>query len=611
MKKYTKILFLTLATLTLTNHQIVASAHQQALKKAQEQYQNQLAQLGRDRVFTIMYDGDHGINQYNKKITYAQTANLVQDLVIPKMTLYFPTKTDFGQTFLVENLSMPISPKDTSKTVHLRQQAIKHLYNKPEVKQEIDQALEQVKQAQETVMKLMINREQVLEKIRIPDLSHWGMLEPVVKPWYSIDKYLRTNGWVNTAGLVATTGAAATFLSSAGINAYRGVQNLASTPDTPQEELSSLSGKLIWNGFGTISGLSYGTIFAKSIYNEYQRGIENRNLIHALHQIVIAAKKIEKLCKEHGIATQFKPSHITDKKGLAMIEGLLHPRYSETESSIVATPWVNTFITEIYEQDIYLAPFFALIAEIDAYNAIATRMVETQNQPNSFCFAQFLHNKKTTLQADGFWNIIIPNAVANSLNEDRSIIFTGANAGGKSTAMRSILQNIVLAQTFGIATGKSFALTPYDVIHSYLHIIDDPEKGLSRYASELQHANDIVHQAKTLAPDEKYFFIIDELFTGTGGKEGQTLAFEFINEDLAPYLEKTQFIFATHFDQLKEIESSNPQQFANYKINPPTLTPQGKLKYPFTISKGANNVNIAALLKKEAGLLGKAGNTNN
>jgi len=115
-------------------------------------------------------------------------------------------------------------------------------------------------------------------------------------------------------------------------------------------------------------------------------------------------------------------------------------------------------------------------------------------------------------------------------------------------------------------------------------------------------------RAKTLRHDEKFFFVLDELFTGTGGKDGEICAYEFVNDDLAPFSNQIQFIFATHFDKLKEIEANNPKHFANYKIDAPIVTAQGELQYPFTVSKGANNINIAMLMKKQAGLLGKTSN---
>lgn len=612
----------------------VAALH--AMPAAQDKSKHQ----GRDRVFTIMYSGDHGVKSYNKNIVYAQNKNLIEDVALPRVALYFPTSTDLGQTFLLDTLSFPISPKDTTATIARRKVILKNLFEDKNFKAAVDQQLQTIKTAEAQVMELMINRNKTVERLTMPSDSLLGPLGYLVKPWMMLSQYTETNPWMNlmyegnkvaTAaglGIASATNAKLaykeftdpqfTILDKSVIykaqDAMYGRNPEQSAQERLEEYIKQTNGNKIYtqqarDAFGYAGGaLLSGEIAysqAQGVYSNYAIGLERQKLIHALHKLVVAAEKLELLCKEQGLEPQFKPSLVTNPKGLAMLKNLKSSQYQSQDTAFYMTPWINTFINEIYQEDIHLAPYFALIAEMDAYHAIATQMVATENTENQFCFAQFIHTGKPTIKAHKIWNVVVKNPVANNFDESRSIILTGANAGGKSTMMRSILQNILLAQTFGIATGKSFELTPFDVINSYLHITDNVEKGLSRYAAELQSANEIVEQAKTLRPDEKFFFVIDELFTGTGGKEGETLAFEFINDDLAPYLDRTQLIFATHFEKLKEIEATNPQRFANYKINPPIVGPDGKLIYPFTMEKGVNNINIAALMKREAGLLGK------
>jgi hypothetical protein len=611
--------------------------------------------VGRDRAFTIMYDGDHGISNYNKNITYAETQNLIEDVAIPQAALYFEPKTDFGQTYLIDTLSFPVSPKDTNDTINRRQANIQKLQN-PAIQQEFTPLLLQAKDAQGAIMELMTNRDSALESSKLQDLSYWGALETVVKPWYIMEKYYNDlgakNAWWNLSQQV-TRATAAFAMAGASVASAKLAYEETTKPDfkfanpEKEEKFAQILGKhpsqaTTWtqaasekyknlidlgimnpnsNYIPNINsdelnrtlGYTAGSIYAGFtaldstllLNADYQKGLKNRNLIHGLHTFVVVAEKIEALCKKHGLETQFTLTSIKDPQGLAMIQGLKHPRYQGKESSLVATPWVNTFVNEIYAQDIYLAPIFALIAEMDAYHAIATKMTAIKNLPNKFCFAQVLNQTKPKFDAQGFWNVVVSNPVANSLSEDRNIILTGPNAGGKSTAIRSILQNIVLSQTFGIATGELFASTPYDVIHSYLKVTDDINHGLSRYASELKRASDTINRIKTLRHDEKFFFVLDELFTGTGGKDGELAAYEYVNDDLAPFTNQIQFIFATHFDKLKEIENNNPARFANYKIDVPITNAQGKLQFPFTLSKGINNINIAMQMKREAGLLGK------
>lgn len=626
---------------------------------------------GRDRVFTIMYDGDHGIREYNTKITYAQTKNLVEDIYIRQIGKYFPTFTDLGSTYLFDTLSSVVSPHDTHHTVLHRQEAIKKIAHHSTLQAEIKDLLMQAQEHTDNVIRLMMNRDKVLEKIKIPDLSSYGMLRYILQPWYHLQNSIARNPWVNlgweSQKISTAIGYAMIAIAQGKLAGYKFINpnfrwtdpakmalfyksyglipnkgNVWTTEDasnfwtfspyklfhdtTKNKNYSLkdfLSGQIELSGIGgdaglfTSKGREVGTLASgtlgmsvaaynslKSMYDTYQNGIEKRNLIHSLYHLVTIAEKLEHLCKHHKIPHQFKPSSITDKKGLAMLNQLKGPRYQETESSLVVTPWVHTFVTEIYEQDTYLAPFFALIAEIDTYYAIASKITETSTSTNTICFADILHEAKPRFAAQGLWNIIIKNPIANNISESRNIILTGPNAGGKSTLMRAIVQNLILSQTFGIATGTSFAVTPFDVINSYLNIKDNPLDGDSRLKAELKLATEIVTVAKTLRHDEKFFFIIDELFTSTGGKDGEICAYEFAHDDLEPYLHHIQFIFATHFEKLKIMEQSNPKFFANYKIDQPTRSDTGKFIYPFTISPGVSTINIAQQLKRDAGLLG-------
>jgi DNA mismatch repair ATPase MutS len=64
---------------------------------------------------------------------------------------------------------------------------------------------------------------------------------------------------------------------------------------------------------------------------------------------------------------------------------------------------------------------------------------------------------------------------------------------------------------------------------------------------------------------------------------------------------KTLFIYATHFDKLKELGKQN-MGLMNYKVDAPIKNSNGKLVYPYTLSPGASIINVAEDMAKEAGL---------
>ena len=189
--------------------------------------------------------------------------------------------------------------------------------------------------------------------------------------------------------------------------------------------------------------------------------------------------------------------------------------------------------------------------------------------------------------------------LSNNISESKHVILTGPNAGGKTTAIRALLQNIVLAQSFGVAAAEKWRMTMFDVIHSYLNISDDISQGLSLFASEVKRAQDILQRIKSLEPNKKFFFALDELFTGTVAEDGETCAYEFVKR--ISQFGGVQFIYATHFNKLKELGKDNAFCI-NYKVDAPTKNDEGKLVYPYTLSQGANESRVALDLAREANL---------
>ena len=343
------------------------------------------------------------------------------------------------------------------------------------------------------------------------------------------------------------------------------------------------------------------------IYKDHQQGLQIRNVLHAFNKLIDIEDQIEKLCEKHGIKKQFLIGTIQDEDVLDLMYELESNRYANSSNPFVFTPKIRAFVYELYEKDMLLAPIFAAIAEMDVLYAIADKMVSCQDTTNKLCLANFVESDRPIVQGNAFWNILVKNAINNNIHADANVILTGPNAGGKSVTIRAILQNILLAQTFGVAAATEFSLTPFDVIHSYIRVSDDILGGLSLFATEVKRAQDIMQRIKNLSADQKYFFALDELFTGTNAHDGEMCACVFI-ENIANY-PNVQFIYATHFDRLKEVGRMH-KYCVNYKINAPAQNEQGqfirnekgKLVYPYTLSVGANNISVAKEIAYDAGL---------
>lgn len=540
---------------------------------------------GRNKIIKIMSDDELGVAAYNRKnVHQAVTLDLTQDLNIAAIAQCFPCKTLIGKTFLEESFKCPVSPQDTETVIAKRQQAIKFLIEHPEVKKEVEKLLTDAQKNEQEVIQLLSD---YFVGKTCPELKGLEVVKQN-NPWlYPTVRFLNLNQTGKTIGLgmnLFTVGISPFASLLLGKMAYQSVQK--GEPYVQPMLLSSY--------MALVTGLA-----AHALGKEYLHTREKRAKLHSLYELVTISERIEQLCRAHAVANQFNVSAIKNRDGIRLIQGLKAARYRAKESYIFHLPAVDIFLYSVYENQKYLAEVFACLAEMDAYNAIATRMLESRDFQDQFCFVHFIDSAKPLIHTTGFWNVLVPHAVANDIAEGHHIILTGPNAGGKTTVIRSLLQNIVFGQTFGVAAAKTFEFTPFDVIHSYLNVSDDLIHGDSLFVSEVKRAKAILQNIKTLKPGRKYFFALDELFTGTVAEDGETCAYEFVKK-IASF-SGVQFIYATHFTRLKELGANNPACI-NYKVGAPRKLADGTLVYPYTISQGANESRVAIDIAKQAKL---------
>lgn len=591
---------------------------------------------GYEKIHQAMHDEKSGIAALQASSSVkAPTANIKSDLNIPAIAASFSCKTKMGQDFLEEMLALPISPADTTGTVQGRQKNIQALVTQPALKAKVEKLLAQAALAEETVAKFLSND---FVAAYCPEVSEIRLLKQV-STFSALRKEFFQSYTIPSVALDALS--AAPF-----INIAYGLSRLTPTDRLHLKIVYKTLFKTLWTGIvwrpefkwdkatdkyiptgqmiehkdavmpkrdlyiartvtGALIAASAGFLSwqAYKLYKTYSTALQKRNGLHGFNRLVAVAQAFEKLAAQENLFVQFPVSKISNPVAKACVHEFKKSRYAGKNTKVIFHSKVHTFTYDFYEQDKeqQLGELFVSVAELDAYNAIADAILK-QTEKNPWCFATFVRQSKPMVAATEFWNVLIKNAVTNDITEDRNIVLTGPNAGGKSTAIRAMLQNIVFAQTFGVAAAKTFACTPFDYIHSYINVSDDLIGGLSLFASEVKRAQEILAHIATMKQGEKYFFALDELFTGTNAVEGEACATQYISQ-LAAY-SHIQFVYATHFEKLKELGESL-QNCVNYKVDAPEQLENGTFKYPFTISQGASNVNIALQMANNAGLFVK------
>ena len=191
------------------------------------------------------------------------------------------------------------------------------------------------------------------------------------------------------------------------------------------------------------------------------------------------------------------------------------------------------------------------------------------------------------------WNMKNPllsdSQISNPVNLNKNIIITGPNAAGKTTYVKSILSNIILAQTLGIIYGSKCNIQLYDCIYSFMRISD--ELGHKSYfEAEVELCSKMMEKSKELLNlNKKGLFLMDEPMHSTPPIEGVATAFAVAeNIGLNPNI---SIIITTHFFKLTSLEKLYPNNFINLSVE--AIEKNNSFYFPYKIKKGSSYQCIA------------------
>jgi DNA mismatch repair ATPase MutS len=169
-------------------------------------------------------------------------------------------------------------------------------------------------------------------------------------------------------------------------------------------------------------------------------------------------------------------------------------------------------------------------------------------------------------------------------------IITGANMAGKSTFLRTIGVNLVLAMSGNVVCAKEFAFVPIP-IHTSVRTNDSLQKSESYFFAELKRLKTIIDRLKT---GEKLFVIVDEMLRGTNSKD-KHLGSEALTKQMIDL--KASGLIATHDIALGELTEKYPENIQNQRFE--VETENDKLVFDYLLKPGiSQNLNAVFLMKK-------------
>jgi hypothetical protein len=199
------------------------------------------------------------------------------------------------------------------------------------------------------------------------------------------------------------------------------------------------------------------------------------------------------------------------------------------------------------------------------------------------------------------WNINNPllkfNQVGNPVDLSKNIIITGVNAGGKTTYVKSITLNIILAQTFGIVNAVKANIYLYDAITTFMRVVDVTGQ-MSYFETETNYCNNMIKIAENLKKEKKRgLFLMDEPMHSTPPIEGVSVAYS-----VAEYLgniKGVSLIITTHFHNLMDLEDNYKSKFINLCVNADYNEVTKNYDFNYKINRGGSRQIIAIeLLEK-------------
>lgn len=122
---------------------------------------------------------------------------------------------------------------------------------------------------------------------------------------------------------------------------------------------------------------------------------------------------------------------------------------------------------------------------------------------------------RMALCCDELYHPLLENPVPNSACLDRHTLFTGSNASGKSTFIKALAVNAILAQTLGICAARAFTL-PRVLVVTSMAVSDDLMAGDSYFIAELKSLRRVLDLVHSGIP---CLCFIDEILKGTNTVE--------------------------------------------------------------------------------------------
>lgn len=236
-----------------------------------------------------------------------------------------------------------------------------------------------------------------------------------------------------------------------------------------------------------------------------------------------------------------------------------------------------------------LEGWMAIVARFDALSSMSNYVY---NHPD-FCWPNFsdVHLVKSINLAHP---LLKPDGrISNNFQLERNgqvILLSGANMSGKSTFLRTVGLNTVMAQMGLPVCAQSFEFYPIPVYTS-MRINDSLQDSESYFYSELKRLKYVID---TIKNGGKIMVLLDEILRGTNSNDKHQGSIGLIEQLLEL---KTSGIIASHDIALASLAEKHPGKVLNRSFE--VENENGELVFDYKLREGVcQNLNASYLMKK-------------
>ncbi len=260
----------------------------------------------------------------------------------------------------------------------------------------------------------------------------------------------------------------------------------------------------------------------------------------------------------------------------------------------VLVPWNYIFSWLLEKQRLKIAPNIpSYLDELHRLEALASLVFVNRYQDVVFPKV----SSEKVFSIDEARHPIIPKeqVVANSFEfKDGAelILLTGSNMAGKSTFLRTLGVNQILANMGAPVFAKSFKTSLYR-IESCIQVSDSLRDGFSYFYAEVNRLKELIEEIQS---DRPCLFLIDEIFRGTNNKE-RFLGSQAVIKSLVSH--NSIGLVSTHDLELTKMEDEL-KSLKNYHFR--EQVNDGLMSFSYKIHEGPCPTTNALIIMKQNGL---------